>query len=101
MSETDKPELLRIAKDDYEFRVQVLTSQARLEQLIESHMDDDKRQFRELRSRLGSVTSSVGQVRSFRDRIGGMSSLLIVGGALVMSFAGLVLSLIEHFWGKQ
>lgn len=95
--ETRHEGLIRIAKDDYEFRMRMLTSQTRIETLLESHIEDDRRQFNELRSQFLTVSSSVGSVTRDRDRLTGMQKVLMWLASLIAVVGGWLINLYGTF----
>ena len=88
-------EISRIAASEIDFRVSVLTSQARMEAKFDAHMEDDKRQFAALNEKYGSVSSGVNDYREDKNQIQGARKLITGTVIFIAALYGAAMGVVE------
>jgi hypothetical protein len=93
MTDTSPGELAKIIATEEGFRMYVVQKLERLDAKLESHVLDDDRQFKELRSGLGDVTSGVDTAKDTRSQFVGARNALL-GFVAVLTMLSLIGSFI-------
>lgn len=93
--DTRPGEISRIAASEIDFRVSVLSSQARMEAKLDAHMEDDKRQFAALNDKYGTVSSGVNDYREDKQQIVGARKIVTGTVLVIAALYGAAMGVIE------
>ena len=96
MTDTRPGEISRIANSDIEFRVETLTSLARMEEWMKGHDKRDDERFAALGLRVSTVSSSVADTDGKKQQLVGMWKAITLAAVCVVAGGGFVLALLTY-----
>ena len=92
---TNPSEIIKLASDEYKFRVRVLEELAAARSWRDYHTEEDNRRFNEISERVGNVSSGVGDFKDAKAQVEGARKLIFGVVAIVAGIGGMVLFVLE------